>query len=118
MHSHSHREHRGYRPLRDYEAGIYLAYGVTTRLDNSLWAQNAFPTAELIRAGRMIGPRSFSTGDPLPYEELTDYAATDDAIERLKTWGAVSLKQHSHPRRDRRQWIADVARAQRPQPHR
>jgi Tol biopolymer transport system component/imidazolonepropionase-like amidohydrolase len=111
MHSHSNREHRGLRPLRDYEAGIYLAYGVTTRLDNSLWHQNTFPTAELIRAGRMIGPRSFSTGDPLPYEELGDYAATEDAIDRLQSWGAVSLKQHSHPRRDRRQWIADVARS-------
>ncbi len=110
MHSHGHREHRGYRPLRDYEVGIYLAYGVTTSLDNSMWAQNIFPTAELIRAGRMIGPRMFSTGDPLPYEELSSRAATADHIERLKTWGAVSLKQHSHPRRDRRQWIADVAR--------
>jgi len=72
MHSHSNREHRGHRPLRDYEAGIYLAYGVTTRLDNSLWHQNTFPTAELIRAGRMIGPRSYATGDPLPYEKLSD----------------------------------------------
>ncbi|MBT8336562.1 MAG: PD40 domain-containing protein, partial [Gemmatimonadetes bacterium] len=37
MHSHHYREHRGYRPLRDYEAAIYLAYGVTTSLDNSMW---------------------------------------------------------------------------------
>ena len=110
MHSHHHREHRGYRPLRDYEVGIYLAYGVTTSLDNSMWAQNIFPTAELIETGRMIGPRTFSTGDPLPFGELTSREATAEQIDRLKSWGAVSLKQHSHPRRDRRQWIADVAR--------
>ena len=110
MHSHSHREHRGYRPLHDYEASIYLAYGVTTRLDNSMWAQNIFPTAELIEAGRMVGPRTFSTGDPLPFEELTSPEATAENITRLKSWGATSLKQHSHPRRDRRQWIAEAAR--------
>ena len=110
MHSHSHRENRGYRPLHDYEASMYLAYGVTTRLDNSMWAQNIFPTAELIETGRMIGPRTYSTGDPLPFGELTSRDATVDNITRLKSWGATSLKQHSHPRRDVRQWIADVAR--------
>ena len=110
MHSHHYREHRGYRPLRDYEVAIYLAYGVTTSLDNSMWSQNIFPTAELIEAGRTIGPRTFSTGDPLPFPELASREVTGEHVERLKSWGAVSLKQHSHPRRDRRQWIADAAR--------
>ena len=75
-----------------------------------MWAQNIFPTAELIEAGRMIGPRTFSTGDPLPFEELSSREVTREHIAKLQSWGAVSLKQHSHPRRDRRQWIADVAR--------
>ncbi len=110
MHAHHYREHRGYRPLRDYESGIYLAYGVTSSLDNSMWAQNIFPTAELIEAGRMIGSRTFSTGDPLPFDELLSRDVTREHIVKLQSWGAVSLKQHSHPRRDRRQWIADVAR--------
>ena len=44
---------------------MYLAYGVTSGLDNSMWSQNVFPTAELIDAGLMIGPRTYSTGDPL-----------------------------------------------------
>ena len=104
MHSHHHREHRGYRPLRDYEVGLYVAYGVTTSLDNSIWSQNLFPTAELIETGRMIGPRTFSTGDPLPFRELASREVTAEQIDRLQSWGAVSLKQHSHPRRDRRQW--------------
>ena len=110
MHAHHYREHRGYRPLRDYESAMYLAYGVTTSQDVSMWAQNIFPTAELIEAGRMIGPRTFSTGDPLPFQELSSRGVTRDHISKLQSWGAVSLKQHSHPRRDRRQWIADVAR--------
>jgi Tol biopolymer transport system component len=116
MHSHHYREHRGYRPLRDYEASIYLAYGVTTSLDNSMWSQNIFPTAELIEAGRMIGPRTFSSGDPMyrgdaaRQNELSSYDETAWGVRRLKSWGAVSIKQYMQPRRDQRQWVSDVAR--------
>jgi len=116
MHSHHYREHRGYRPLRDYEVGIYLAYGVTTSLDNSMWSQNIFPTAELIEAGRMIGPRTFSTGDPLyrgdgaRQNELSSYEETAHAVRRLTSWGATGIKQYMQPRRDQRQWVSDIAR--------
>lgn len=118
MHAHHYREHRGYRPLRDYEAAIYLAYGVTTNLDNSMWSQNIFPTAELIEAGRTIGPRTFSSGDPLyrgdaaRQNELSSYDEAAYNVRRLKDWGAVSLKQYMQPRRDQRQWVSDVARAE------
>ncbi|HEX7118867.1 MAG TPA: amidohydrolase family protein [Longimicrobiales bacterium] len=116
MHSHHYREHRGYRPRRDYEVAIYLAYGVTTSLDNSMWSQNIFPTAELIEAGEMIGPRTFSTGDPLYRGDaarnnaLSSYDAAEHNVERLKTWGAVSIKQYMQPRRDQRQWVSHAAR--------
>jgi Tol biopolymer transport system component len=116
MHAHHQREHRGYRPLKDYEAAIYLAYGVTTGLDNSMWSQNIFPTAELIDAGLMIGPRTYSTGDPLysgdaaRQNELTSYEQTDRDVMRLKSWGVTSLKQYLQPRRDQRQWVSDIAR--------
>lgn len=116
MHAHHYREHRGHRPLRDYEAAMYLAYGVTTNLDNSMWSQNVFPTAELIEAGRMIGPRTFSTGDPLysgdaaRQNELTNREQAAHDIDRLQSWGAVSLKQYQQPKRTQRQWVSDVAR--------
>ncbi|HXV87356.1 MAG TPA: hypothetical protein VD793_11675, partial [Gemmatimonadales bacterium] len=117
MHSHHYREHRGYRPLRDYEVASYLAYGVTTSLDNSMWSQNIFPTAELIEAGDMIGPRTFSSGDPLYAGDaarqnlLSSREVAQDNIDRLQSWGAVSLKQYQQPRRDQRQWVSDVARS-------
>lgn len=116
MHAHHYREHRGHRPLRDYEVAMYLAYGVTTNLDNSMWSQNIFPTAELIEAGRMIGPRTFSTGDPLysgdaaRQNELTSREQAANDIDRLQSWGAVSLKQYQQPKRTQRQWVSDVAR--------
>lgn len=116
MHSHHYRENRGHRPPNDYEVAMYLAYGVTTNLDNSMWSQNIFPAAERIEAGRLIGPRTFSTGDPLyqgdgaRHNKITSYKVAHDNVKRLKSWGAVGIKQYSHPRRDQRQWIIDASR--------
>ena len=116
MHSHHYREHQGFRPLRDYELAIYLAYGVTTSLDNSMWSQNIFPSAELVEAGRMIGPRTFSTGDPLyrgdaaRNNDLTSLEVARQNVNRLADWGAVSIKQYMQPRRDQRQWVSHAAR--------
>lgn len=116
MHSHHYREHQGHRPLRDYELAIYLAYGVTTSLDNSMWSQNIFPTAEMVEAGRMIGPRTFSTGDPLyrgdaaRNNDLSSLEVARQNVNRLADWGAVSVKQYQQPRRDQRQWVSHAAR--------
>jgi Tol biopolymer transport system component len=116
MHAHRHGEHRGFIPPKDNEAAVYLAYGITTTLENSPWSQNVFTTAELTEAGRMTGPRSFSTGDPLYLgdwlrnNDIKSYEVAEGEIERLQSWGAVSLKQYLQPRREQRQWVSDVAR--------
>lgn len=116
MHAHHHREHRGVNPQNDFEAAVYLAYGVTSTLDNSMWAQNVFPIAEMIRAGTVVGPRTYSTGDPLYQGDgsntnrLDSYEAVEHNVDRLANWGAVSVKQYRQPHRDQRQWVSDVAR--------
>jgi Tol biopolymer transport system component len=116
MHSHHYREWRGMRPKRDYEVAIYLAYGVTTNEDVSMWSQNIFPTAELIEAGEIIGPRTFSTGDPVTRgdgshaNDITNLTAAMQAVRRLTDWGAVEIKQYAQPRRDQRQWVSEAAR--------
>jgi Tol biopolymer transport system component len=119
MHAHHYRDYNGITPPHDYEHASYLAYGVTTALDPSTWSQNVFPIAELTEAGGMIGPRTFSTGDPIyrgdevRWNDITNYEAAEHAINRLMSYGAVSLKQYLQPRRDQRQWIVDVARKKR-----
>jgi len=116
MHSHFFREYRGIIPTKAFEAAVPLAYGVTTNLDNSQWSQDIFPPALMIEAGTLIGPRTFSTGDPLyrgdaaRQNDLSSYEVTDDNIARLQSWGAVSLKQYMQPRRNQRQWVSDIAR--------
>lgn len=116
MHAHHYREYQGIMPKKNFETAIYLAFGVTTNMDNSMWSQNVFPTAELIDAGEILGPRTFSTGDPLyrgdggNQNELSSYEVAEENIHRLKSFGAVSLKQYLQPRRDQRQWVTDIAR--------
>lgn len=116
-HAHHYREHRGLIPKRDFESAVYLAYGVTANLDNSMWSQNVFASAELIRAGKVVGPRTFSTGDPLyrgdgpRQNELSSYQVAEQNVNRLVSWGATALKQYLQPRRDQRQWVSDIARA-------
>ena len=95
---------------------IARPYGVTSSMDNSMWSQDVFPAAQMIEAGTLIGPRLFSTGDPLyagdapRQNDLTNYRVTEENVNRLKSWGAVALKQYMQPRRDQRQWVSDVAR--------
>ena len=116
MHAHHHRDHLGVIPLRNWESAIYLAYGVTTTLDNSQWSANVFPAAELVESGRMIGPRVYSTGDPVysgdgaRQNEITSYEAADQNVARLMSWGAVSIKEYMQPRRIQRQWVTEAAR--------
>ena len=116
MHAHHHRDHDGVIPQRNWESGIYLAYGITTTLDNSQWSSNVFAAAELTEAGAMIGPRAYSTGDPIysgdgaRQNEITSYEAADQNVARLMSWGAVSIKEYMQPRRDQRQWVTEAAR--------
>ncbi len=116
VHSHNYREHRGLIPQHNYEGASFLAYGTTTTMDPSMWAQNLFPTAEMVDAGVIVGPRVFTTGDPLyagdgvRQHDFTSLEVTEQSIARLKDWGAVSLKQYLQPRREQRQWVTEVAR--------
>jgi Tol biopolymer transport system component len=116
MHAHHYREWRGMRPKHDFEQAIYLAYGVTTTLDPSMYSVNMFPTAELIEAGDMIGPRGFSTGDNITAgdgsraNEKNSLADALADVRKMADWGAVSIKQYAQPRRDQRQWMAEASR--------
>ncbi len=116
MHAHHFRDYRGIVPARGYETAIYTAYGVTTALDNAVAAQNVFSAAELIAAGKVIGPRTYSAGGPLYNRDdartnrLTSYQVAEENITRLKSWGAVMAKQYLQPRREQRQWVSDIAR--------
>ena len=81
-----------------------------------MWSQNIFPQSELVEAGEVVGPRVFSTGDPLYAGDRSRHNALktlDDArreARRLQSYGAVSLKQYQQPERRQRQWVSEAAR--------
>jgi Tol biopolymer transport system component/imidazolonepropionase-like amidohydrolase len=116
MHAHHHRKNVGVIPTHGYEAAAYLAYGVTTTLDPGAIASSVFPTAQLVEAGAVIGPRIYSTAEPLyPFtdESTTKLATYQDAaaeVARRQSWGATAIKEYLQRRRDQRQWVADIAR--------
>ncbi len=116
MHAHHYREFGALHPRTNFESAVYLAYGVTANLDNSMWSQSVFSAAELIRAGMMIGPRTYSTGDPVyrgdgaRQNEITSREVAHQNVSRLANWGAVGIKQYLQPRRDQRQWVTEAAR--------
>jgi len=116
MHTHNHRSPSGILPQHDYEMAAVLAYGVTTTLDPGSFSQNIFPQAEMVETGQIVGPRVFSTGDPLyagdgsHQNEIKSFEQTRQEIRRLKSYGAVSIKQYLQPERRQRQWISQIAR--------
>ena len=101
----------------------YLAYGITTTLDPSAPSWSAFPIIELTRAGKLVGPRGFTTGEamnstpPRPpggtrVPPIRTQADADHYVNRISAWGAVSVKQFLTPQRQQRQWLVDAARRQ------
>lgn len=93
-----------------------LAMGVTTIHNPSSDASLVFAAAERQRAGTMLGPRIFSTGEiiygakaPSVYARIDSY---DDAlahVRRIKAQGGISVKNYNQPRREQRQMVARAA---------
>ncbi len=84
--------------------------------DPSVNSEMAFSNAEMLRSGRMTGPRLYSTGTILygadgdfkaPINSLDDARST---LRRTKAWGAFSVKSYNQPRRDQRQQVIAAAR--------
>jgi Tol biopolymer transport system component/imidazolonepropionase-like amidohydrolase len=116
MHAHTHDTQDGIIQNRGYENAIRLAYGVTTSLDPAAFDENVFGSAELIEAGLAVGPRTFSSGEPVwsgdgPYtNQLTSYEDAEHELKRRAAEGMVSVKQYTLPTREQRQWVVDAAR--------
>lgn len=116
VHAHLPTSPDGISPQQDWPYFANLAYGVTTLHDPSSNTEMAFSQAEMIKAGRMIGPRLFSTGTIL-YGTDGDLKSVVNSLEdaraslrRIKAIGALSVKSYNQPRREQRQQILQAAR--------
>jgi imidazolonepropionase-like amidohydrolase len=116
--AHWHGPHASDQIVPDQNRVYYnsLAYGVTTVHDPSADTHEVFASSELQKAGKILGPRVFSTGTILYGAEtpfMVEIGSLDDALtnlRRLKASGAWSVKSYNQPRRDQRQMVIEAAR--------
>ena len=104
-------------PQQNWSLLQNLALGTTTIHDPSSRASEIFVASEMQRAGLILGPRIFSTGEIVygaksanVYAEINNL---DDAlahVRRLKAQGGHSVKNYNQPRREQRQQVAEAAR--------
>jgi imidazolonepropionase-like amidohydrolase/Tol biopolymer transport system component len=116
VHAHVGGENDGLLAEASWPLVANLAYGVTTSHDPSNDTETVFTNSELIRTGRKLGPRLFSTGTILygaetPFKAVVDtYEDALSHLRRLKAVGAFSVKSYNQQRRDARQMIIKAAR--------
>ncbi len=103
-------------PQQNWDLLAHLALGVTTVHNPASSAHLVFAAAEYARAGKILGPRIFSTAETIygarstnwhPLETFEDALAH---VRRLKAQGAVTVKNYNQPRRDQRQMVIEAAR--------
>jgi imidazolonepropionase-like amidohydrolase/Tol biopolymer transport system component len=116
VHAHQGTFRYGLSPEKHWPYYANLAYGVTTTHDPSSNSEMVFSHSEMIKTGRMVGPRTYSTGIIL-YGADGDFKAVVNNLEdakshlrRTKAFGAFSVKSYNQPRRNQRQQIIEAAR--------
>lgn len=106
-------------PQNNYAQMANLALGTTTVHDPSSRADVVFAASEMQRAGLILTPRIYSTGEIIYGAKaagvFADIGKYDDAlahVRRLKAQGAWSVKNYNQPRREQRQMVVAAAQAE------
>ena len=106
-------------PQQNWSTVQELAMGVTTIHDPSSSASSIFAAAERQKAGTLLAPRIFSTGEiiygakaPSVYARIDGYEDALAHIRRIKAQGGNSVKNYNQPRREQRQQVVAAARAE------
>jgi len=118
-HAHGQQGEDDLIPQQNWSAMSHLALGVTTVHDPSSTASEIFAAAEMQRAGILLAPRTFSSGEivygarsPGSYALIDSYEDALQHVRRLRIEGAHSIKNYNQPRRNQRQQVAAAGRAE------
>ena len=118
-HAHGPQGEKGFVPQQNWSTMANLALGTTTLHDPSNTAAEVFAASELQRAGLILAPRIFSTGEIIYGAKaagaFAEIGKLDDAmahVRRLKAQGAWSVKNYNQPRREQRQMVVAAAQAE------
>jgi imidazolonepropionase-like amidohydrolase/Tol biopolymer transport system component len=89
-----------------------LAYGVTTTRDPQTATTDVLSYEDMVRAGRTLGPRIYSTGPGIFSSE--NVRSLDHARDVLRRYAAYydtkTIKMYGAGNREQRQWIVQAAR--------
>jgi imidazolonepropionase-like amidohydrolase len=111
-HAHWFEIRRGVLDLQNWSFLANLAYGVTAGLDVQTMTNDMFAYQDLVEAGRILGPRAYSTGPGIFSNNKFD--SIDDVrgvLTRYKTYYRThNLKSYIVGNRKRRQWVVEVSR--------
>ena len=106
-------------PQQNWSLIQNLALGTTTLHDPSSSASMIFSASERQRAGDLLAPRIFSTGEiiygaksPGVYARVDSYEDALAHVRRIKAQGGISVKNYNQPRREQRQQVVAAARAE------
>ncbi|KXN73652.1 hypothetical protein CONCODRAFT_25049, partial [Conidiobolus coronatus NRRL 28638] len=104
-------------PVRSHwQHQLSLTFGVTTMHNPSYDTVQGFVEQELVRSGRLLAPRIFTTGTILygaagsVRVEVNNYEDAKSALRLQKAYGAMSVKSYNQPSRYSRQMILQAAR--------
>ena len=89
-----------------------LAYGVTTTRDPQTGTTDVISYEDLVRAGRMLSPRIYSTGPGVfSSENVQDLDHARDVLRRYSDYhDTKTIKMYGAGNREQRQWIIEAAR--------
>ncbi len=104
-------------PQQNWGQYSNLAFGVTTIHDPSNDTTEVFAASELQRSGKIVAPRTYSTGTILYGAESLAHKAVintaEDAdfhLQRMQDVGAISVKSYNQQSRSQRQQVLAAAR--------
>ena len=92
-----------------------LAYGVTTTRDPQTATTDVLTYSDLVEAGKMVGPRVYSTGPGVGYwsYNLKDSAQAESVLAQYsKYYNTKYIKMYLVGNRKHRQWVIQAAKNQ------
>ena len=89
-----------------------LAFGVTTTRDPQTATTDVLTYEDMVRAGRMLGPRVYSTGPGIfSSENVRDLDHARDVMRRYaEYYDTKTIKMYGAGNREQRQWLVQAAR--------
>jgi Tol biopolymer transport system component len=102
----------GFHWARPWIYQANLAYGVTTTRDPQTATTDVLSYEDMVRAGRMVGPRVYSTGPGVFFQDFVK--SYDHALQVLRKYSEYydtkTFKMYGAGNRRQRQWLIMAAR--------